>query len=78
MHFWLDGSGGDNEDGNVDIENDKNEYHDTENDENAHLALSPSKDGRHFWSDGQKTFSHGSLMHGPENIKIRKHANDKT
>ena len=67
MHFWLDGSGGDNEDGNVDIEND----------ENPHLALSPSKDGRHFWSDGQKTFSHGSLMQGPENITIRKHANDK-
>ena len=65
MHFWLDGSGGDNEDGN------------DEKDENLHLALSPSKDGRHFWSDGQKTFSHGSLMHGPDNITIRKHANDK-
>ena len=33
---------------------------------NPYLALSPSKEGRHFWSDGQKTFSHGSLMHGPE------------
>ena len=34
------------------------------------LALSPSKEGRHFWSDGQNTFSHGSLMHGPDDKNI--------